>query len=356
MSHRTFNVGVLGATGAVGQRMVSLLDGHPWFKLVAVAASERSVGKTYADACNWTLDVPMPSSAAGLRVQPCVPDLGCDIVFSALDANVAGEVETAFAAAGCAVVSNAKNHRMDDLVPLVIPEVNADHLRLIHSQRAANGWSKGCLVTNPNCSTVGLVCALKPLHVAFGVTKVLVTTMQAISGAGYPGVASLDITDNVVPHIGGEEGKIETETLKLLGDCPVQESAEPVGNARIVVSAHCNRVPVIDGHLESVSVELERRANRGDIIHAWRNFRSAPHYLQLPTVPQQFIAYHEANDRPQPRRDRSLGNGMTVSVGRLRECPLFDWKFTVLSHNTVRGAAGAAIANAELLVAQGYVV
>jgi aspartate-semialdehyde dehydrogenase len=344
-----YRVGILGATGMVGQRMLSLLDSHPWFSVTALAASEQSAGKAYAEAAAWQLDAPMPAWARGMVVKNCAPDLDCDFVLSGLDNAVAGEIEEAFAAAGYPVISNAKNHRMEDDVPLVIPEVNPGHLEVISRQRATRGWKKGFIVTNPNCSTVGLVCALKPLQEAFGVRKALVTTMQAISGAGYPGVASLDILDNVIPFIKGEEEKMQSETLKLLGGF----DGERFAPADIAVSAHCNRVHVRDGHLECVSVELEERASPEAVVAAWRDFRPEVAGLALPSVPDPFIAYREEENRPQPRRDREAGRGMTVSVGRLRKCPILHYKFAVLSHNTVRGAAGAAIADAELLAAKG---
>ncbi len=344
-----YKVGILGATGTVGQRMISLLDNHPWFTVTALAASENSAGKTYAEACAWQLDTPMPSWAAKMTVVKCEPGLACDLVLSGLDNAVAGEIEDAFASAGYAVVSNAKNHRMEDDVPLVIPEVNPEHLAVINRQRKNRGWAKGFIVTNPNCSTVGLVCALKPLADAFGLRKVAVTTMQAISGAGYPGVPSLDILDNVIPYIGGEEEKIQTETQKLLGIF----DGERFAPSSTVVSAQCNRVQVRDGHLECVSVELEKPATRERIISVWRSFVPTAAALHLPSLPVPFISYHEEDNRPQPRRDREAGRGMTIGIGRLRECPVLGWKFVVLSHNTIRGAAGAAIADAELLAAKG---
>lgn len=349
MEKRIYKVGVLGATGTVGQRMITLLDNHPWFTVTALAASENSAGKTYAEACAWQLDTPMPAWAAKMVVAKCEPGLDCDVVLSGLDNAVAGDIETAFAAAGYAVVSNAKNHRMEDDVPLVIPEVNPEHLSVIEKQRKNRGWAKGYIVTNPNCSTVGMVCALKPLVDAFGIRKVAVTTMQAISGAGYPGVPSLDILDNVIPYIGSEEEKMQSETLKLLGAF----DGEKFAPANVVVSAQCNRVHVRDGHLECVSVELDKPATKEQIISAWRSFAPAVASLNLPLLPTPFIEYRDEANRPQPRRDREAGRGMTVSVGRLRECPILGWKFVVLSHNTVRGAAGAAVADAELLAAKG---
>jgi aspartate-semialdehyde dehydrogenase len=351
MNAPRYRIGILGATGMVGQRMLSLLDGHPWFTVTALGASEQSAGKRYADAAAWQLDQPMPAWARDMVVKNCVPDLECDLVLSGLDNAVAGEIEETFAAAGYPVISNAKNHRMEADVPLVIPEVNPGHLDVLARQRAMRGWKKGCIVTNPNCSTVGLVCALKPLQDSFGLRKAMVTTMQAISGAGYPGVASLDILDNVIPFIKGEEEKMQSETMKLLGNF----DGEKFADADMAVSAHCNRVHVRDGHLECVSVELEEQASPEQVVEAWRSFKPEVAALKLPSVPDPFIVYKDEENRPQPRRDREAGKGMTVSVGRLRKCPILQYKFVVLSHNTVRGAAGAAIADAELLVAKGLV-
>jgi len=348
---KKYRVGVLGATGMVGQRMLSLLDRHPWFEVTAVAASDASAGKPYAEAAHWNLDAAMPAWLPGMVVRKSAPPLDCDFVLSGLDASVAGEIEEAFAAAGYPVISNARNHRMEEDVPLLIPEVNASHLGAVAVQRARRGWKKGCIVTNPNCSTVGLVVALKPLADAFGVKKVMVTTMQALSGAGYPGVPSLDILDNVIPYIGGEEEKIQTETLKLLGGFDGQKFV-PAG---IGVSASCNRVHVRDGHLECVSVELDRSASPEEVIKAWRDFVPDIAKHGLPSVPQPLVVYKDEKDRPQPRRDREAGAGMAVTVGRLRPCPVLHYKFVVLSHNTVRGAAGAAIVDAELMAAEGLI-
>lgn len=344
-------VGVLGATGAVGQRFVQLLEHHPWFELTEVAASKRSAGKRYADACTWYLDTPLPRSAAGLLVKECTPDLACDVVFSGLPSEDAVEVEPAFARAGYVVSSNTSVHRMDPDVPLLIAEVNPEHTRLIDVQRQQRGFKeKGFIVTNPNCTTIMLVMALKPLADAFGLQRVLVTSLQAVSGAGYPGIASLDVIDNVIPYIGGEEEKVETEPLKLLGAF----DGARVQDADFVISAHCNRVPVRDGHLECVSVELGRRTTRDEMIKTFREFRARPQELKLPSAPEQPIVVLTDPARPQPRRDRDLGNGMSVAVGRVRACPIMDWRFVVMGHNTIRGAAGAAILNAELLKAEGY--
>jgi len=343
-------VAILGATGAVGQRFVQLLDGHPWFRIVALAASDRSVGEVYERACRWLLPTPMPEAVRHMVVQPAEPGLDCKLVFSALPGDAAGQVEERFAAAGYAVCSNASAHRMDPDVPLLIPEVNPDHLGLIETQRRARGWD-GFIVANPNCTTTHLVLALKPLQDAFGLRRVAVVTLQALSGAGYPGVPALDAVDNVLPYIAGEEEKLEQEPLKLLGHL----DGERVVKAEIVISAQCNRVPVQDGHFECVSVELERQAELADLIAALEGFRALPQQLGLPTAPAQPVIVRREPDRPQPRRDRDAGAGMVTTVGRLRPCPLLDYKFALLGHNTVRGAAGGAILNAELLVAQGVI-
>ncbi len=345
-------VAVLGATGAVGQRFVQMLQGHPWFEITALCASERSAGKRYADACNWNLRGDMPAHLRDVVLQECEPGIDAQLVFSALPAANAGEIETAFAAAGYGVCSNARNHRYDDDVPLLIPEVNPEHLGLIDIQRRRRGWT-GFIATNPNCSTTHLVSALHPLHVRFGVKKLFVVTMQAISGAGYPGVSSMDILDNVVPYIGGEEEKMEhKEPHKLLGEF----DGEHVRYADFVVSAHCNRVPVRNGHLEAVSVEFSERPSEEAILQAWQEYRPLAQQLKLPSAPQPAILVNAAQDRPQPRLDRLAGSvpGMATVVGRLRPDPLFHYKFLVLGHNTIRGAAGGSLLNAELIVAQGY--
>jgi aspartate-semialdehyde dehydrogenase len=338
-------VGVLGATGMVGQQFVSRLARHPWFNLTWLAASERSEGKTYRGVAPWRLATPIPAASADRVVEGCVPGRGPRVVFSGLDASVAGDIEGAFAAAGHIVVSNARNFRMDPLVPLLIPEVNADHLEVLPEQRAAKGWS-GAIVTNPNCSTIVLAMALAPLRV-FDIRSVVVSTMQAVSGAGYPGVPSLDILGNVVPYIGGEEEKMQTETLKILGT----DGGRTPHSA--VVSAHTNRVPVIDGHTMTVSVDLAAKPSPADVIAALRLFSGRPQELNLPTAPQPPIVMMEEPNRPQPRLDADLGCGMAVSVGRVRPCPVLQTRFVALGHNTVRGAAGAAILNAELMHAQG---
>ena len=344
-------IGILGATGMVGQRFIQLLQNHPWFEIAWLAASDRSSGKPYGEAAKWRLDAPLPESIARMTVSAATPESAPKIIFAALDAAIAREMEPDFANAGCAVVSNSSAYRMAPNVPLVIPEINADHLYLIEEQpsRAESG---GYMVTNPNCSTIGLVMALKPLEVRFGIEKIFVTTMQVVSGAGYPGVPSMDILGNVIPYIGSEEEKMEAETLKLLG-LLTGHSVAPL-DAKI--SAHCNRVPVEDGHTESVSIQFGNKLGRAvtheDILAAWAEFRPLAGQ-QLPTAPEQPVEWAPQNDRPQPRLDRNRGNGMAVTVGRLRPCPVLDWKFTVLSHNTIRGAAGAAILNAELLASLG---
>lgn len=341
-------VGILGATGAVGQRFVRLLERHPWFDVTAVAASGRSAGRPYRDAVQWISGGAIPESVADLEVVEAGQALPVDLVFSGLDASVAGAIETGYAEAGVAVLSNARNHRMKPDVPLLIPEVNPDHAGLIDRQGFPPG---GMIVTNPNCATVGLVCALKPLVDAFGVEKVQVTTMQAVSGAGYPGVPSLDILGNVIPFIGGEEAKVETEPLKILG----RFDGEVVTPLDATVSAQCNRVPVLDGHLASASIGLGRRASVAEVLEALRAFRSPLHDLGLPSAPERLLDVTEDDRYPQPRRHVDAGGGMTVSVGRVRACPVLDVRLVALVHNTVRGAAGGAILNAELLVHQGRI-
>ena len=342
-------VGILGATGTVGQRFIQLLENHPWFEIAWMAASDRSAHKTYTEACKWRLSSPLPAHIAAMKVSPAVAEGAPRLIFAALDSAAATELEPRFAAAGCAVVSNSSSFRMQEDVPLVIPEVNGDHLELLKTQK----WHKdsgGFIVTNPNCSAIGLVMALAPLHRRFGVEKVFVATMQAVSGAGYPGVASLDILGNVIPYIANEEPKMEAETSKLLGSL----NGNSIIPADLKVSAHCNRVAVEDGHTESVSIKLRRAAQADEIISSWNEFRCIAQKLNLPSAPKQPVIYDPTPDRPQPRLDIHRGGGMSAVVGRLRPCNLFDWKFTVLSHNTIRGAAGAALLNGELLKAQGY--
>lgn len=340
-------IGILGATGMVGQRFIQLLENHPWFEVDWLAASDRSSGKKYGEAVRWKLDTPLPERIASMPVSPATPTGAPKVIFAALDADIARELEPQFAAAGCAVISNSSAFRMEPSVPLVIPEVNGDHLALIENQT----WRKksgGYIVTNPNCSAIGLVMALKPIVDRFGIEAIFVSTMQAVSGAGYPGVASLDILGNVVPYIKNEEEKMEQETLKLLGRLN-GHAVEPLAAK---MTAHCNRVAVEDGHTESVSIKLGTKATREELIAAWVEFAPLTG-KDLPTAPAQPVEYVAADDRPQPRLDRMRGAGMAATVGRVRPCGLLDWKFTVLSHNTIRGAAGAALLNAELLVSLG---
>jgi aspartate-semialdehyde dehydrogenase len=339
----TIEVGILGATGMVGQQFVALLANHPWFKVTWLGASERSAGKAYRDAAAWRLPALLPDDVASLTVDAATPGRAPKLVFSGLDSSVAGEIEGAFAQAGHIIVSNSRNYRMDADVPLLIPEVNADHLALLDAQAAARGWS-GRIVTNPNCSTIVLSLALAPLR-QFGLKTVLLTTMQAISGAGYPGVASWDILGNVVPFIDGEEHKIETETKKILGRLHAPHPA--------TVSASTTRVPVQDGHTESISVGLEQKPTPEAIIEAIRTFTGKPQQMELPSAPAHPVVYLHERNRPQPTLDVHRDGGMTVSVGRLRECPVLDYKFIALGHNTIRGAAGAAILNAELMHKEG---
>lgn len=350
---RPIRAGVLGATGAVGQRFVQLLERNPWFEVTVLAASERSAGQTYGESCAWHLGADLPERLRGMVVQPVGEDLDCEVLFSALPSSTAREAEVAYAAAGYGVLSNASAHRMDPDVPLLIPEVNPDHLELVAHQRRGRGWDRGFIVTNPNCSTVGLTLALKPLHDAFGVRRVMVTTMQALSGAGYPGVPALDSLDNVIPFIGDEEEKLATEPLKLLGR--PNEEVTGVVDADVRISAACNRVATRDGHLEAVSVELGTRASAEEVIEALTRFDGEPHRLGCPSAVQPTIVVRREADRPQTRLDRDAGGGMAVTVGRLRPCAVLDWKFVVLSHNTIRGAAGGSILNAELMIARGMI-
>ena len=354
-AHQRIPVAVLGATGMVGQRFIELLQGHPWFELVALAASDSRGGRSYAGVAQWRLSgSEMPSSVANLPVVTCRPDAlpsEVKIVFSALPAEVAGEIEADFARAGKAVFSNAKNYRMENDVPLLIPEVNADHAAAILEQRRRRGWP-GSIVTNANCSATPLVMALKPLQQAFGVRKALVTTLQAISGAGYPGLPSYDILDNAIPYIGGEEEKVETETLKMLGSW---QEGQGFTDAPMVVSAHCNRVATREGHLECASIELERAVSPEEIIAAWENYRPQAQQLGLPSAPERALVYRREQNRPQTLLDRDAGRGMTVTLGRLRLCPILGYKFVMLGHNTIRGAAGSSILNAELCVKKGLI-
>ena len=343
-------VAVLGATGAVGQRFVQLLTEHPLFEIAALAASKRSAGKSYADACRWVIPGDPPASLKDMIVSPLEADLPARLVFSALPADVAREVEPRFAEAGYAVCSNASAFRYEPDVPLLIPEVNSEHLSLISAQHKVRGWP-GFIVTNPNCSTTGIVMALKPLHDEFGLKKVFAFTMQGASGAGYPGVPSLDILDNVIPYIGGEEEKITRETRLLLGHVVNEEQRE----TEITISAHANRVPVIDGHTIALSLGFEHKPTPGEAIEVLRTFTGPTDVHNLPSAPKMPIIVRNEEDRPQPRRDRNAEGGMAVSVGRVRECPILDLRMLVVVHNTIRGAAGGSLLNAELLVKRGLV-
>lgn len=344
---RKYRVGILGATGTVGQRFVQLLENHPQFEITALAASDRSTGKPYVEACAWKLAGKMPDFVKNITVQPIEPPLDCDIVFSSLPSSVARETEEAFARAGYPVISNSSSYRMDEDVPLLIAEINHEHVGLIEKQKQKRGFGKGFIVTNPNCAVVSFAPPLAALHRKFGVEEVIVTTLQAISGAGYPGVPSLDITDNVVPYIAGEEPKVETEAQKILGKL-IDGGIE---KADFTVSAQCFRVHVIDGHTASVRVNLKQTATMEEVIEAINTFPS----LDLYSSPKRFMEYCDEPSRPQPRLDRDSGNGMTITVGRLFPDNVFDYRFVSLSHNTVRGAAGSAVLNAELLIKKGII-
>ena len=348
MSHK-YRVGILGATGMVGQRFAQLLQDHPQFEVTAVAASDRSQGKSYRDACTWRLNGEMPSSVRSMIVQPPSPPLDCDLVFSSLPGDIARESEGSFAEAGYPVISNSSAFRMDEDVPLLIPEVNHEHLRLLERQRSKYP-SGGFIVTNPNCSTIMIALALAPLHAAFGVESCVATTMQALSGAGYPGVASLDVIDNVLPYIGGEEEKIESETKKILG----RFTESSIEAAPMAVSAQCHRVNVSDGHMAAVRVKFTRKVELAELRDALSSFKSMPQELKLHSAPDLPIVIRDEQDRPQPKHDRDAGNGMTITVGRIMPDAVLDYRFVTLSHNVIRGAAGAAILNAEMLIALGH--
>lgn len=343
-----FRVGILGATGMVGQRFIQLLEGHPQFEITALAASDRSQGKRYEDACKWRLAGEMPAAVRGLVVQPPAPPLDCQLVFSSLPGDIARESEGSFAHAGYGVISNSSAYRMDQDVPLLIPEVNYEHLGLLEAQSLHNS-SGGFIVTNPNCSTIMLALALAPLHAAFGLESVAATTMQALSGAGYPGVASLDILDNVLPFIESEEEKIEEETKKILG----QRAGDRIEPAPMSVSAQCHRVNVSDGHLAAVRIKLAREVALEELRNTLAAFKALPQELKLHSAPARPIVLRDEKDRPQPKLDRDAGNGMSITVGRIMPDAVLDYRFVVLSHNTIRGAAGAAILNAELMIATG---
>ncbi|HSS18723.1 MAG TPA: aspartate-semialdehyde dehydrogenase [Pyrinomonadaceae bacterium] len=346
---KKLRVGILGATGMVGQRFIELLENHPQFEITALAASDRSQGKSFADACTWRLAGEMPASVRPMIVAAPQPPLACELVFSSLPGDIAREAEGSFAAAGYPVISNSSAYRMDHDVPLLIPEVNHEHLGLLDAQRKNGDRQRGFIVTNPNCSTIMLALALAPLHTKFGITSVIATTMQALSGAGYPGVASLAISDNVLPFIDGEEEKIEQETLKILGKL----NPKSIENAAMSVSAQCHRVNVSDGHMAALRVKLAHPATIDEVAETLASFKSLPQELGLHSAPAQPIIVREEKDRPQPRLDRDAGKGMSVTIGRLRHDNVLDYRFVALSHNTIRGAAGAAILNAELLIATG---
>lgn len=344
---KKIEVGILGATGTVGQRFIQLLEDHPWFEVKWLAASDRSAGKRYRDATSWQLEGAPPANVADATVEEGVPGRGPKLVFSSMASNLAGEIEREFAAAGHVVVSNSSHYRMAEDVPLLIPEVNPGHLGLLPIQRRERGWS-GAIVTNPNCAAVGLVMAIAPLK-PFGLMNAMVTTFQAVSGAGYPGVPSLDALGNVIPYIGGEEEKVESEPQKILGDL-TGERIEPLPMG---VSASCHRVPAIDGHMVAVSLEFESKPTREELIAALEGFRGVPQERELPSAPRRPIHVMEAPDRPQTRKDAGIEKGMATPVGRIRECPVLHWKMVALSHNTLRGAAGAAVLNAELMQSEG---
>ena len=344
---KKIEVGILGATGMVGQHFIKFLEGHPLFELTWLGASERSAGKRYADAAKWHLGGTPPESAAKLTVEEAKPGNAPQLLFSAMDASVATAIEQAFAQAGHAVVSNSKNHRMDRDVPLIVPEINPDHLKLVPGQQRLRGWN-GQIVTNPNCSTVVLTMGLAPLK-QFGIVRVIATTLQAISGAGYPGVPSMDIMGNVIPFIGGEEEKMQQETQKIMGEF----AGDHIAPLDARVSAHCNRVPVVDGHTVCVSLELSSKPTEAELRHAFDTYRSVPQERGLPSAPKHPVQYMPEADRPQPRKDVERERGMAAFIGRLRPCTVFDWKFIALGHNTVRGAAGAAVLNAELMHSEG---
>ncbi|HEY2014082.1 MAG TPA: aspartate-semialdehyde dehydrogenase [Bryobacteraceae bacterium] len=340
-------VGILGATGMVGQHFINFLQGNPWFDLKWLGASDRSAGKKYKDAMTWHLMGGVPANVANVTVDECKPGSAPRLLFSAMDASVATDIERAFAQAGHVVVSNSRNHRMERDVPLLVPEINPDHLKLVPGQQRLRGW-KGQIVTNPNCSTIVLTMALGPLK-QFGITRIVTTTLQAISGAGYPGVASMDIVGNVIPFIGGEEEKMQQETQKILGEFR-GDHIEPL-DAK--VSAHCNRVAVVDGHTVTVSVEFSSKPSEADLRHAFDTYTGVPQQRKLPSAPPQPVIYMEETNRPQPRKDAERERGMAAFVGRLRACPVLDYKFVALGHNTIRGAAGAAVLNAELMHSEG---
>lgn len=352
------SVGILGATGIVGQQYLQLLSNHPWFEVAFLAASEQSSGKKYGEAVQgrWHQYQPLPAKFINFPVHS-IADIEqasneCKIVFSAVTAQAAKIYEEQYAAAGLAVLSNTSYHRHTYDVPVLIPEINADHLEIIHAQRKKRGWERGLIIAKPNCSIQSYMIPLDPLHRQYKIKKIIATTMQAVSGAGYPGVSSMDIHDNIIPFIEGEEQKSEQEPLKIWG----QIQGDQIQNSQeIIISAHCNRVAVLDGHMACVSVEFEQKPSLEEILKVWNSYESLPQQLKLPSSPAQTIIYKTENNRPQPRLDRMEGNGMAITVGRLRGCPLLHYRFTALSHNTIRGAAGGGILNAELLYKKGFI-
>lgn len=344
---KKISVGIIGATGSVGQKFITLLNNHPYFEITEVAASDRSAGKRYCEAVSWLEDVEIPDRVKDLVIKNTNEKFNSKILFSALDSSVAGEIEVNLANKGHVVISNAKNNRWGYAVPLVIPEVNYQHLNLVKYQK----YNGGMIVTNPNCSTIGMVLALSPLNKNFGIEEINVVTMQAISGAGYPGVSSMDVIDNLIPFISGEEEKLETEPLKILGNI----NNDKIENAKIKISASTNRVFVKDGHTEIVQVKFVNKPTKQDIIKVWDEYKSLPQELNLPFAPKKPVHYMDNNKYPQPRLHRNLDKGMAAIVGRLRECNLFDYKFVVLSHNTIRGAAGGTILIAELMFKMGII-
>lgn len=344
------DVAILGATGMVGQRFIQLLRDHPWFRIAALVGSERSAGRSYGEACRWVVDDAFPDRFRDEMVRGIDDPLDTPLVFSALPSSVAGPVEERLAAQGHVVCSNASSHRMEADVPLLIPEVNPEHLALIDVQRKQRGWS-GAIVTNPNCTSTPITIAFRPLLDTFGISKAIVVSMQALSGAGYPGVPSYDATDNVIPLIGGEEPKVESEPQKMLG----MLEGDQVSLAPFAISAHCNRVPVLEGHTVCISVALERETTIDSLVAAMREFRGMPQQLGLPTAPAHPLIVRDEIDRPQPRRDRGVERDMATLIGRVRSCPIFDYRFVVMGHNTIRGAAGGSVLNAELMLHQGYI-
>lgn len=354
---KKISVGVLGATGMVGQHYLRLLANHPWFEVNFLASSEQSAGKTYAEAVEgrWRLPENLPIRIWDMPVRS-IDELAhakstCRLVFSAITADAARKYEALYAENGIAVVSNASYHRSSSDVPVLVPEINPEHIHILPHQQKKRGWKTGFIVAKPNCSVQSYMIPLSPLHRQFKVLNLIVTTMQAVSGSGYPGVSSLDIVDNVIPYIAGEEEKSEQEPLKIWGNHQGNAILPATG---IALSAHCNRVPVIDGHLACVSVRFNKKPLRDEVLDIWRKFKGVSQQLQLPSAPTPPVIYREEQDRPQPRQDRDAGSGMAVTVGRLRDCPVFDYRFVALSHNTIRGAAGGGILNAELLFKQGY--